>query len=229
MISASELVENLLEEFGEDPQELKDFASGAGEKGVPLAGLPNDFEYRRLAGRLEGARGGSKKIERNTWLIKHSDGTITLRFHETDVITWHPDNTVVFDTNEYMSKTTLARMYDFLPIGGWTIYSKMGRGDNAQFGPSYSFNAQGKTYDASVRVGEWFWHNRSMDAQRQNAKYHRIQPYTDGDKIDSGGTLYPQAPPIFKKRGKFLKPPPQEPAAPAPEQPDIGLPNAPGL
>jgi hypothetical protein len=227
MISSLEIVNGLLEDFGEDDQDLKDFATGAGQKGVPLEGLPNDFEYRRMAGRLEGARGGTKKVERNTWLIKQGD-KITLRFHDTDVITWHPDNAVVFDTDSYLSKTTLARMYDFLPIGGWTIYSKMGRGENAQFGPSYSFNSGGKTYDASVRVGDWFWYNRSMDAQRQNPQYHRIQPYTDGDWIDAGGTLHPQAAPIFKKRGKFLKPAPQPAAEPA-AAPEPDIPNAPGL
>jgi hypothetical protein len=228
-MTALEIVKNLLEDFGTGNQDLKDFASGAGENGVPLEGLPNDFEYRRMASKLEGVRGGSKKVERNTWLIKHDDGTITLRFHQTDIITWHPDNTVVFDTNEYMSKTTLARMYDFLPIAGWTLYSKTPRGPNRMFGPDYERNVEGQTYTYNVTVGNWFWYNRSMDAQRKNPKYHRAQPFTDGDKIDANGTLYPQAPPIFKKRGKFLKPPPQEPAEPAPEQPDAGLPNAPGL
>lgn len=218
MISASEIVENLLEDFGEDPQELKDFASGAGEKGVPLEGLPNDFGYRQMAVRLEGVRGGTKKVDRNTWLIRHADGKITLRLHETDIMTWLPDNTVIVDTDGYLSKSSLERLSQFMPIGGWTIYAQTPRGPNRISGPDYEKNVMGQTHTFNIRIGNWFWSNGSMDKQRANPKYHRDQPFTDGDKIDASGTLYPQAAPVFRKRGKFL-----------PERPSATAPSAPGL
>jgi len=64
----------------------------------------------------------SKLVKRNTRLTEYEDGRRTLRLHATDIITWKPDGTKILNSGGYKTRTTKARLNEFLP--DYRIYSK---------------------------------------------------------------------------------------------------------
>ena len=140
------------------------------------------FQFdNQLSGRLK------KKLEHNTYLIRNPNGVITVRLHNTNIMTVFPDNRVVVDTrgtgaDKYLgaqhnwthygqeqswhTPTTLDRLNRFLP-GKWRLYGK-------------------KPRDEHHTQWNWFWY----DSSGQN-RGHNL-PYTDGDFIDGGGELHAQ-------------------------------------
>jgi len=71
--------------------------------------------------------GGSmdkRKIGNNTWLVRMGGGNIAVRLHNTDILTYWPDNRVVLNAASWLTVTTKDRMNAFL---GWgTISSNRG-------------------------------------------------------------------------------------------------------
>jgi hypothetical protein len=59
----------------------------------------------------------------STCLIPGTDGDIHLRYHETNVVTFHPDNTFTLNTGGYETRTTKARINQFGPV---KVYSREG-------------------------------------------------------------------------------------------------------
>lgn len=59
-----------------------------------------------------------KKIANNTYLVRRNDGTVAIRLHATDILTFRPDGTVVLRTNGWRSITTKARLNEYL---GWGV------------------------------------------------------------------------------------------------------------
>lgn len=51
-----------------------------------------------------------RKIQNNTWLERRPNGDIAVRFHETDVVTYHSDGMVTLDTGGWYSVTTRERI-----------------------------------------------------------------------------------------------------------------------
>lgn len=52
-----------------------------------------------------------------TLLIQHQDGSIALRYHQTDVVTAYPDGTVKLDNGGFQTNTTKERINRYLPDG----------------------------------------------------------------------------------------------------------------
>ena len=67
----------------------------------------------------------SKLVKRNTRLTEYVDGSRTLRLHATDIITWKPDGKIILNSGGYDTKTTRARLNEFLP-DGISIFRKRG-------------------------------------------------------------------------------------------------------
>lgn len=61
----------------------------------------------------------SRKVQHNTYLQRRPDGDIALRYHNTDILTWHPDNTVTYQTNGWRTATTKTRMSAWGPLRIW--------------------------------------------------------------------------------------------------------------
>lgn len=62
---------------------------------------------------------------RSTRLQMRDNGEIAVRYHETDVLTYCPDGTIVLNSGGWMTVTTKARINEYLP-SGWTLYQDKG-------------------------------------------------------------------------------------------------------
>lgn len=59
----------------------------------------------------------SKKHANNTYFERRDNGDIAYRLHDTDVVTFHPDNTATLDSGGWMTNTTRDRMSLVANIG----------------------------------------------------------------------------------------------------------------
>lgn len=63
----------------------------------------------------DGSRRSSSKRDTSKRIRKELDGTLSLRYHHTDLVCWHPDNTVSFEFHGSASSQTFASC--FTPLG----------------------------------------------------------------------------------------------------------------
>ena len=59
----------------------------------------------------------SKRIANNTLEVNYPDGRKAYRLHDTDIVTYMPDGTIVLNTGGWDTMTTRARMSEYLPDG----------------------------------------------------------------------------------------------------------------
>lgn len=89
----------------------------------------NQWSYRKVSELIEG-----KKVYRfgsiiATVLVRGKNEDIHLRYHNTDVITFHKDGTFTLDGGGYRTATTLRRLKEFGPFqicqknGEWLLSS----------------------------------------------------------------------------------------------------------
>ena len=178
-------------------------------------GVPEPAYYRHLFDRLEGRN--KRKLEYSTYLLLQADGTITVRFHTTDIITARPDGVVIVNTygtpnpkqmhvrtrwgyrqpgygtaaRSWRKPITRNRIADFLP-SGWNIYA---HGKSSL--PSSTAMVGGKRGDQN-----WWWQNSHSGSGRWDGPGLRI-PFSDYDQIDTNsGELKARAQPVpMKGRG----------------------------
>jgi nicotinamidase-related amidase len=79
-------------------------------KMTPALGAVPSSTWQSFSG-VEAALGGkdSKQVGNNTWLERRPDGSIAMRLHQTDVLTFKP-NSVVYDSGGWNTQTTHDRM-----------------------------------------------------------------------------------------------------------------------
>ena len=65
----------------------------------------------------------SKFVDQNTLKIEYENGSSSIRFHNTDIITFNPDNTIVLNSGGYRTITTKERINKFAPVN---IFQKNG-------------------------------------------------------------------------------------------------------
>jgi hypothetical protein len=65
-----------------------------------------------------------KKLAPNTWLRSVGD-ILVIRFYEVDILTYHSNGNVVYDSGGYYTNTNKGRMTDWGAVG-WTVYRKSG-------------------------------------------------------------------------------------------------------
>jgi hypothetical protein len=58
----------------------------------------------------------SKFVDCNTLKIDFENGSSSIRFHNTDIITFNPDNTIVLNSGGYRTPTTKDRINKFSPV-----------------------------------------------------------------------------------------------------------------
>jgi len=75
------------------------------------------MDYKEAKQILDDKRGDktSKKIGNNTYLKRYEDGTIVVRLHQTDIIQYKPNGTILLHSGGWKTVTTKARMNEFLP------------------------------------------------------------------------------------------------------------------
>jgi hypothetical protein len=85
------------------------------------------MDYHTFTAKLTGRNSRSRKIANHTTLHRIDDSTIAVQLHSTDVITFHEDGRIVFDSGGWKTSTTKERMNSFSPArisqsrGSWTI------------------------------------------------------------------------------------------------------------
>lgn len=57
-----------------------------------------------------------RKIDNNTYLERRSDGSIAVRLHDTDVVTYYPDGLIELRTDGWDTSTTQDRIDRYSPI-----------------------------------------------------------------------------------------------------------------
>ena len=92
--------------------------------------------YAELDAKLQGRNAQSRKLANNTYAHRRGDD-IAVRLHETDVLTFRPNGTVVLDSGGWRSTTTKSRFNEFLPMpfrvwqakGRWNVQAGDVRAD----------------------------------------------------------------------------------------------------
>lgn len=72
--------------------------------------------YKELDALLQGRNQQSKKVDNNTW-AERRDGCIAIRLHQTDVLTFAPNNRITVTSGGWKTPTTKNRINNFLPDG----------------------------------------------------------------------------------------------------------------
>lgn len=156
-------------------------------------GIPAEHIFRALSERL--GRRRRLKVGTATYLLRLDNQTIALRYHETDVLTFHDDGRTVATTGGWPTKTTRARLAEYLP-GGWRIYSESFKKHGEEAPELYA--AGGGFYGphgGQIRggIGKLFWYNSSTKAGTFESGWQI--PFTDGDEIMPDGKLKYQTEP----------------------------------
>lgn len=65
----------------------------------------------------------SRRIDRNTYLRREDDGSVTVRYHATDIIRFYPDGSATYNTGGWFTYSTKERMNEYGPA---KLYSEGG-------------------------------------------------------------------------------------------------------
>lgn len=115
----------------------------------------------------------SRKLKNNTYLVKRNGGDIAVKLHATDVVTFHQDGTVTYDTGGWGTVTTKDRMKHF-GLSWVNIWSN--RGVLYAHGPSdgeeiKSFRRTFKVVDGKVIPDEEDMEAKAKDMKRKVTRY----------------------------------------------------------
>lgn len=84
------------------------------------------MNYQEAVTKLDGRT--SRKLENNTYLERHDDNNITVRLHQTEVITFYPCGLIKLRNNGWRTVTTKDRINKYSPVRikqkryEWTVY-----------------------------------------------------------------------------------------------------------
>jgi hypothetical protein len=135
----------------------------------PVAHVQNYADARDFLGnRL------SRKIAHNTHVELRGGNTFAVRYHQTDVVTYHPDGRIVLNTGGWQTVTTKARFNTFTPA---RVYS-----DRRQWFVSTS-NCQHRPFFDGMNVGA-----EVEDPRRPYDHVGAIMAFESGD-LDEDATI----------------------------------------
>jgi len=125
--------------------------------------------YNSLNEQLTGKNKLSRKLGNNTYLIRNGEN-ICIKLHETNVVTYCPDNSVIINSGGWRTNTTKERINYFSPVGlsqiksQWFIYFNDKKylffdgitlnGDKIN-APEYSENDQKKTNKLKTQIASF--------------------------------------------------------------------------
>jgi hypothetical protein len=127
--------------------------------------------YRSFDAQLKGRQ--HRKLENHTYLFKHLDsGDITIRYHNTDIISVSPDGTIEVTNGGYKTPSTKNRINSYLPHD-WRIY---------------------------LYNDKWWWANSKTRLGYWDHPNHLMVPFTNHDQILPNGHLRAQRQPQYPHR-----------------------------
>lgn len=127
-------------------------------------------KYSDLNAQLSGRNQDRRKLANNTYAERRDNGAIAIRLHATDVVTFHPDGTIVANSGGWKTHTTKERLNDYLPA---RIWQKAGRwfvgsnGSTIEFADGLTFHPDGKVTGGKPQ----------SDADAEKALQKRIAKY----------------------------------------------------
>ena len=127
------------------------------------------MNYETFAAKLTGRNSQSRKLANNTTLLRVDPSTIAIKLHSTNVITFHADGRIVFDSGGWKTSTTKERMNSFSPA---RISQSRGTWEITISDQSANY-ADGITWDGSKWMGEGEDPKLAVKLSRQAAKYAR--------------------------------------------------------
>lgn len=92
---------------------------------------PNFAKYDNM---LQGRNFEKKKLDNNTYAHRKEDGSIGIRLHNTDVVTFYPNGDFKLNSGGWHTMTTKDRINNFVPNGYhisqknyiWTLHTPQG-------------------------------------------------------------------------------------------------------
>ena len=127
-------------------------------------------EARKL---LENARGGRRKLARNTYLLAEGENMV-VRFWDTDIVVFRPDSTAIINTGGYRTLTTKDRLTRFSPIpclyqegGNWWIADSRKEANRTLFSDGIIINSE----NGKVISGGWICGSCSEVQEAGRAKW----------------------------------------------------------
>ena len=81
------------------------------------------MNYQIADEKLQGRNKNSRKIGNNTYLERRPDGSIVIRLHNTDILTFNPNGDTTLEAGGWHTVTTKARINEFMSTG-WGLYQK---------------------------------------------------------------------------------------------------------
>jgi hypothetical protein len=145
-----------------EAETAKEFIARAAQGGSVPPGFPEKWRKPNRKGAYYDKRRVPKI--RSTWQYRYpANQSFGLRYHGTDVLTWHRDGRIVTNNGGFWTATTFDRMNRSLP-SGWYIYKFQ---------------------------GTYYWANRNFPPEmrpRRSTRLFRIK-YTNGDWLDKKHNL----------------------------------------
>lgn len=81
--------------------------------------------FRQADEALQGRNSARRKLMNNTYLERQEDGSIAVKLHNTDVVTYRQNGDIMLDSGGWLTVTTKGRMNEYGPQG-WRVYSQRG-------------------------------------------------------------------------------------------------------
>lgn len=106
----------------------------------------NKNNYNHFNQILVGRNKNSKKLANNTYAIRNEDNSISIKLHQTSIITYYPGGRIVLNSGGYKTSTTKARLNEFSPFsvsqkdGIWSICKQGEWNKSVLFKDGMSFN-----------------------------------------------------------------------------------------
>lgn len=152
-------------------------------------------EPRRKADLLAGISkpvASSKLLKRSTLKVNYEDGSIAIRYHDTDVLTWNVDGSITLDSGGFYTHTTKERINEFSSLTGLSVYQEKsiwyvsirGTGEVLDFYDGITFQ-KGKNGLKLVGKAKPVDTKELARLKRRIAKFVKL--------VDSNDTIYPEA------------------------------------
>ena len=127
------------------------------------------MNYQTFAAKLTGRNSQSRKLANNTTLLRIDPSTIAVKLHSTNVVTFHADGRIVFDSGGWKTPTTKERMNSYSPA---RVSQSQGTWEITIDGRAANF-ADGITWDGHKWTGEGEDPKLAVKLARRAAKYAR--------------------------------------------------------
>lgn len=130
------------------------------------------MDYQEAKATLNGRK--SKKVANNTYLIDNKDGSIALRYHETDVITYWEDR-FQLNSGGWKTYTTKDRISRFIP-SPWVLYSDRG----IWYLQPYYYQTKLREYNGKLDASYPFHDGITIYPDPEDPYHFRIEGYYEG-------------------------------------------------